>query len=157
VSLDIAYSKKTRQFTMKYIQAGKSEVIMMEAHSGGWDEHRALPNGKWLIVENPSGDRTYFGLFYQDKNVNDQFKHGIQWRDGIRLGFHSVVGSHGCIMIKPAAGQIISDSQKMWGQIQHLIRTKRPKKIISYQNNENPQVRDNTKYNISSYGDMTVT
>ena len=48
----------------------------MKAYSGGWDESHALPKSEWLIVENPSGDKSYFGLFYQDKNVNDQFKHG---------------------------------------------------------------------------------
>jgi len=160
MSLTVTYSKKTRQITVKYTQASKpneAQVIVMEAHSGGWDKHQALPEGKWLIVENPSGDRTYFGLFFQDKNVNDQFEHGIQWRDGIRLGFHSVVGSHGCIMIKPAAGQKLSTARKAWKEIQQLIRIKRPRKVITYQNNENPKIRDDTKYRISSYGYMIVT
>lgn len=128
----------------------------MKAYSGGWDEFRALPKGKWLIVENPSGDKTYFGLFYQDKSVNDQFKHDAEWRDGIRLGFHREEGSHGCIMLTKAGDQKFRDAQKTWKKIQHLIRTRRPKHVISYQNNENPRIRDNTKFYISSYGSMRV-
>jgi hypothetical protein len=105
----------------------------MDATSGGWEMHQALPNGKWKIVENPSGDRSYFGLFSEDGKVNDQFKHGSKWRDGIRFGFHQATGSHGCIM------------------------TKRVQKVIRYRNNENPSRSDNTKYSIPSYGNLTVT
>lgn len=156
--LEITYSKNSNRLTVTHTVAGKTaESIVMEAHSGGWDAHRALPKGKWLIVENPSGDRTYFGLFYQDKNVNDQFKHGREWRDGIRFGFHSVIGSHGCIMTKPAAGQSLVVADNNWKKIQKLIRTKRVRKLINYQNNENSRINDLTKYTVSSYGDMTVT
>ncbi len=155
--LDATYNKRTELLTVMHTYGEKKEVIVMKAHSGGWDEYRALPKGKWLIVENPNGDRTYFGLFYQDENVNDQFKHGTQWRDGIRLGFHGDDASHGCIMVTPARSQTFGDAQKNWIKIQKLIRTKRPKHVISYRNNESPRTRDNTKFHISSYGNMAVT
>lgn len=155
--LEVVYSKSSKKLSVTYRQAGKpDEVVIMEAHSGGWDAHRPLPKGKWLIVENPGGDRSYFGLFYQDNKVNDQFRHYNKWRDGIRFGFHSVVGSHGCIMAKPAAGQLYSEAQNNWKKIQNLIRTKRSKKLISYQNDENPRINDKNIYKVSSYGDMTV-
>jgi len=155
--LDITYNRRKKWFTVTSTYRNKKEVIVMKAYSGGWDESRALPKGEWLITENPSGDRTYFGLFYQDKNVNDQFKDDEQWRDGIRLGFHGEPGSHGCIMITQTDGQGFRETQKTWKKIQHLIRTKRSKYVISYQNNESPRTRDNTKFYISSYGNMTVT
>ncbi len=155
--LNIIYNRRTEWLTVTHTYGDKKEVVVMKAYSGGWDGSRALPKGEWLIVENPSGDRSYFGLFYQDKSVNDQFKHGLQWRDGIRLGFHHDEGSHGCIMGTQADGQGFHEARKTWERIQHLIRTKRPNYVVSYKNNENPRVRDNTKYHISSYGNMTVT
>ena len=156
--LNITYSKNSKRLTVTNTVPGKpNETIVMEAHSGGWDAHRALPKGKWLIVENPSGDRSYFGLFYQDSNVNDQFKHGNKMRDGIRFGFHQIIGSHGCIMAKPTAGQPYTQAQQSWKKVQELIRSKRIRKLWTYQNNENPRINDHTKYTVSSYGDMTVT
>ena len=158
VLLDIKYSKSKRLLTVEYQPPeNEKEVVFMEAHSGGWDSYKALPNGNWVIVENPSGDRSYFGLFFVDKQINDQFKHDLKWRDGIRFGFHQVVGSHGCIMTKPSAGESYFDAKGKWDKIQQLIRTKRPRKIIGYQNNENPRIKDNTKYRISSYGNLQVT
>jgi len=155
--LEIIYSNKSKLLTVKHTQPGKpDETILMEAHSGGWGAYQPLPKGKWLITENPRGNRSYFGLFYQDKNVNDQFKHGAEWRDGIRFGFHSVIGSHGCIMAKPSAGQSLVDAKNDWSKIQNLIRTKRTRKVIPYQNNENPRIKDNTKFQVSSYGNLTV-
>lgn len=157
MTLDVTYSKSRRLLTVKLTQSGKpEEIIKMEAHSGGWDGYKPLPRGKWLIVENPTGNRHYFGLFYQDGRVNDQFKHNDAWRDGIRFGFHDAFGSHGCVMAKAAPGQSVFDAHKNWQRIQELIRTKRPRKVVSYQNNENPKVNDNTKYHVSSYGNLNV-
>lgn len=157
MSIEITFSRNTRLLTLVYKPPGKSsESIVMEAHSGGWDAHNPLPKGKWLITENPSGDRSYFGLFYVDKNINDQFRDTGKWRDGIRFGFHMVIGSHGCIMTKPARGQSPIDAHNQWKRIQELVRTKRPRKLHTYQNNEIPHKRDNTKYNVSSYGNLTV-
>ncbi len=158
MGLEVAFSKNQRRLTVKHSQPGKPvEIIVMEAHSGGWFAHRPLPTGQWLIVENPRGYRSYFGLFYQDNKVNDQFKHDKEWRDGIRFGFHSATGSHGCIMARPTAGQSYIDAQNAWARIQALIRTQRPRKVITYQNNENPSLLDNTKYCIMSYGHMAVS
>jgi len=157
MSLNIVFEKNSKLLRITYKQSGKpDEIIQMEAHSGGWDAYKALPKGKWTITENPSGDKTYFALFYNDKKINDQFKQAGKWRDGIRFGFHSIIGSHGCIMTKPAAGETYVDAEKNWKKIQTLIRTKRLRKIISYQNNENPRIRDNTTYRVSSYGELTV-
>jgi hypothetical protein len=157
MSLLISFSKGKSLLTMQYSAPGKPiETIKMEAHSGGWDGYKALPVGKWLITENPSGDRSYFALFYQDAQVNDQFLDSTKWRDGIRFGFHTVVGSHGCIMTKPAVGQSPINASQQWKKIQKLIRTVRARKIIKYQNNENPKISDNTVYHISSFGIMEV-
>jgi len=150
--LEITYSNNSKRLSVTHSEAGKSiETITMEAHSGGWDAHRALPKGKWLIVKNPSGDRSYFGLSYQDANVNDQFKHETKWRDGIRFGFHGAIGSHGCIMTTPALGQTFADAQLNWKKIQQKIRTRRTRKPHTYQNNENPRINDQNKYTVSRY------
>jgi hypothetical protein len=163
MNLEIKFSKQKQLLTVKYTSPGNkegetiSETIKMEAHSGGWQSYQALPSGNWVIVENPSGYRDYFGLFFVDKQVNDQFKHGSKWRDGIRFGFHDDIGSHGCIMTKPSPGEAYSDAKHKWSKIQKLIRTKRTQKVIQYRNNEIPTQSDNTKYRVTSYGNLTVT
>jgi len=51
--LDITYSTNSNLLSITHTEAGKLvETIKMEAHSGGWDAHQALPKGKRLIVEN---------------------------------------------------------------------------------------------------------
>ncbi len=158
MALDITYSKSKLLLAIKYVEAGKQdEIITMEAHSGGWDGYKPLPTGKWLIVENPTGNRSYFGLFFQDKLVNDQFLDTGNWRDGIRFGFHNSIGSHGCIMTKPTLSETVTAAEVKWKRIQELIRTKRNKKMVKYQNNENPKVKDSTVYRVSSYGNLDVT
>ncbi len=140
-----------------------NEVITMTATSGGWDEHKALSKGKWVIAENPSGFKDYFALFFEDSNINDQF-FDEKWRDGIRLGYHGGEGSHGCIMTKlhkkEAIGLNPQDARTKgeitWKIIQDLIRKKGQKKVITYKNNEIPNKRDDTTYRLTSYGYLTV-
>jgi hypothetical protein len=37
-----------------------------------------------------------------------------------------------------------------------MLRIIRPKKVVGYQNNENPKVNDNTKYHVAGYGNLNV-
>ena len=155
--VSVEFSKICRKLVLKKHFSGKTQVMEMDAASGGWPNARALPKGAWTIAENPSGDRSYFALFYHDGNINDQFLDNNKWRDGIRLGYHHsrYQGSHGCIMTQNSDRQTIEEGRKVWGKIQELIRS-RPSRIIAYKNNENPWRRDNAKYNLRSYGTLKV-
>ncbi len=162
MGLKITFERVKQKLTVERTfvnSAGKNDIetIIMEATSGGWDKHKPLPLGKWTIAENPTGNRNYFALFFQDGNINDQFKDG-HWRDGIRFGFHRSVygtGSHGCIMTNTAANKTYADSLAKWEKIQKLIRAT-PVSVLTYQNIENPRRKDNTVYKIKSYGFIKV-
>lgn len=159
--LDITFSLGKETIVVK--DKASNEVIIMTATSGGWDEHKPLPKGKWVIAENPRGFRDYFALFYVDSNINDQF-FDEKWRDGIRFGYHGDEGSHGCVMTrlydKDAIGLSFRDvkdkGQMVWDHVQDLIRKKGQKKIITYKNNEIPHKRDDTAYRLTSYGYLRV-
>ena len=158
MNLKITFSIIKRQLTVeKFIAGVTNEKIIMQATSGGWDDYKHLPKGNWIITENPSGYRSYFGLFLSDGNVNDQFLHNGKWRDGIRFGYHDNTGSHGCIMTKPSNGQSYLDGKKLWENIQNIIRTVRRKNILTYSNNQNPNKLDNYQYRVTSYGLLVVT
>lgn len=158
MSLKITFSIKKRQLIVEQIIPGaSSEKVIMQATSGGWDGYKHLPKGNWVITENPSGFRSYFGLFLVDNNINDQFLHDGKWRDGIRFGYHDDTGSHGCIMTKPSPGQSYIDGKHVWANIQKMIRTESSKKLLTYTNNQNPNKSDSTQYKLTSYGFLVVT
>lgn len=162
MTLEITFSISKQLLTVGYNSPGKpSEEITIRALSGGWDNHKPLPVGQWLIVENPTGNRNYFGLFYKDRQINDQFFDIDHWRDGIRFGYHETTeaGSHGCIMTSPPdrySGNQAAEAREKWVRIQQLIRAVRPRKILRYKNNENPKINNTSSYAVSSYGYMQV-
>ena len=103
-------------------------VIEMDAVSGdpgdgSWDYADSLPAGEYRIVENPTGNRNYFGLFFLDSNVNDQFLDGGTWRDGIRLGFNDFLGSHGCIITRQSSESDYGAAAIRWKLLQESIRS----------------------------------
>ncbi|CCN83018.1 hypothetical protein VIBNISFn27_750080 [Vibrio nigripulchritudo SFn27] len=161
--IEVTFSIKNKKLVVK--DTSTQYKIEMSATSGGWDEYDPLPKGKWVIAENPSGLREYFGLFYLDSHINDQFKDNGKWRDGIRFGYHRRSGSHGCIMARPFPNDLKNMSvpaatmkgYNLWDEVQMLIRTKGTKKVIRYQNDEIPHRKDSTIYRITTYGYLTVT
>lgn len=47
-------------------------------------------------------------------------------------------------------------SKEKWAFIQNLIRTKGPKRLHRYKNNENPKFSDPKVYAMTSYGTLKV-
>jgi len=156
-TLKITYDRKEEELVAVLTVDGESQTITLNADSGGWDDHNALPQGKWYIVKNPRGDDNYFALFRDDGNINHQFSDGGKWRDGIKLGFHNITGSHGCVMGTPWGGWSGYDfsAKSDWGTLQGWIRSS-PTETFRYQNNEIPNRSDPNWYTGTSYGTLNV-
>lgn len=170
--LKVTFCKNLNLFCVENLTT--KEKCCLKATSGGWDNHEPLPNGKYTIAKNPSGDSNYFALFKNDGNINDQFydpdansdpkdpnnNSKGRWRDGIRLGnFNSTTdGSHGCVMCRSETGskEDLEKNKSDWEKIQKWIRDSDSKKTLRYRNNQNPSKKDNTQYTVTTYGEIEV-
>jgi uncharacterized protein RhaS with RHS repeats len=84
------------------------------------------PAGPYFIVDNPNptpGHEDWYGLFRQDKRMDDYFKDQGKDRSGVRL--HLGGRSYGCVTVKNCQ----PDAEKKWKELRNLINSTKTEKL----------------------------
>ena len=86
--------------------------------SPGTGNEISAPGGAYNIVDNPNprlGTGDWYGLFKQDKRMDDYFDDQGKQRSGVRLHLGGI--SHGCVTVSRCQ----PDADKKWKEIRDMI------------------------------------